>query len=118
MASSSTIEEVPESSWAAVEVPSKKGNFVFDFSDFQNSDMTLSLLTNKIQKTIDFLLPSHQGAGRNCHDVVESRLADLARQDHANATDNNHGAILFDSGCSIHMMPLGDNLQNQKGIPT
>ena len=114
------IEEVPESLWAAVEVPSKKGNFVFDFSDFQIFD--------------------NQRAGRNNNDVEElvkndaeegvendvKELADndieqdvnLHRQDHANATANSHGAILFNSGCSTHMTPLGDNLQNQKGIPT
>ena len=107
-----------------MEVPSKKGNLVFDFSKFtQNLEQASSSLIHD-QETIYFVLPSqhsccsHQGAGRNCSDVVESRLADLARQDYANATADNHGAILFDSGCSTHMMPLGDNLWNQKGILT
>ena len=104
MASSSTIEEVPESLWAAVEVPSKKGNLVFDFSDFQI-----------------FEYDAEEGVGNDVKELADNNIeqdVNLHRQDHVNATANSHGAILFDSGCSTHMMPLGDLLRNQKGIPT
>ena len=104
VASSSTIEEVPESLWAAMEVPSKKGNLVFDFSDFQT-----------------FEYDAEEGVRNDVKEPVEYDIeldVDLARQDHANATANSHGAILFDSRCSTHMMPLGNILRNQKGIPT
>ena len=104
VASSSMIEEVPESSWAAVEVPSKKGNLVFDFSDFQTFEYdTEEGVRNDIEELAD--------------DDIEQDV-NLHRQDHANATANSHRAILFDSRCSTHMTPLGDLLQNQKGIPT
>ena len=103
VASSSTIEEVPESSWAAVEVPSKKGNLVFDFSDFQIENDAEEGVGNDVEEPAD--------------DDIEQDV-DLATQDHANAAANSHGAILFDSGCSTHMTPLGDLLRNQKGIPT
>ena len=102
VASSSTIEEVPESSWAAVEVPSKKGNLVFDFSDFQIENNTEEGVRNDVEEPADNI----------------EQDVDLTTQDHANATANSHGAILFDSGCSTHMTPLGDLLRNQKGIPT
>ena len=102
VASSSMIEEVPESSWAAVEVPSKKGNLVFDFSDFQIENNAEEGVRNDVEELADNI----------------EQDVDLTTQDHANATANSHGAILFDSGCSTHMTPLGDLLRNQKGIPT
>ena len=79
VASSSMTEEVPESLWAAVEVPSKKGNLVFDFSNFQIKD------------------DAEEGVGNDIEELSEYDIeldVDLARQDHANATANSHGAIL------------------------
>lgn len=36
----------------------------------------------------------------------------------ANAAAHVYGSILFDSGCSTHMTPMGDQLQNTRRIPT
>ena len=112
VASSSTIEEVPESLWAAVEVPSKKGNLIFDFSNFQ-------ILDN--QRPGRIKNDTEEGVRNDVKEPADDDIeqdVNLHRQDHANATANSHRAILFNSGCSTHMMPLGDLLRNQKGIPT
>ena len=112
------IEEVPESSWAAIEIPAKHGNLVFDFSE----------IADKFELALSS--PSDHRCQKYNSDIVQNIKVDspppLTLNDeeeeevyvNAYAAAHSYRAIIFDSGCSTHMTPLTDELRNQREIPT
>ena len=121
------IEEVPQSSWAAIKIPAKHGNLVFDFSEIADkfelalsspSDQHCTVQNIKVETSpeevevyVDVnLFPSFKFG----YDAEEG----VGKVDHAFTAAHSYGAILFDSGCSTHMTPLNNELRNQREIPT